>query len=56
MERNFMIKSIILLFLVGCISNYSITMVHSQGTASDVVDETSTAAPKNDLSPTISIP
>lgn len=33
---------------------YSITMVHTQGTATDVVDEVDT--PKADLSPTFTIP
>lgn len=48
----------ILLFLSlgACTSNYSITMVHSEGVATDVVDETDTATPTNDISPTLSIP
>ena len=33
---------------------YSITMVHTEGTASDVVDETATNTPN--VSPTIKIP
>lgn len=40
------------LFLSSC--SYSITMVHTQGQATDVVDETQTAEP--DISPTLSVP
>ncbi len=38
--------------LTSC--TYSITMVHTQGQATDVVDEVDT--PKADLSPTFTIP
>ena len=38
--------------LTSC--TYSITMVHTQGTATDVVDEVDT--PKANLSPTFTIP
>jgi len=38
--------------LGGC--TYSINMVHTEGSASDVVDETQ--APTDDISPTLSIP
>lgn len=34
--------------LTGC--NYSITMIHTEGQASDVVDETATATPTTSLS------
>ncbi len=39
-------------FLFSC--TYSINMVHTEGSASDVVDEEQTATP--DISPTLSIP
>jgi hypothetical protein len=48
--------TLLLLSLGACTSNYSITMVHSEGVATDVVDETDTATPTNDISPTLSIP
>ncbi len=48
--------TLLFLSLGACTSNYSITMVHSEGMASDVVDETDTATPTNDISPTLSIP
>lgn len=35
---------------------YSITMVHTQGQATDVVDETASNTPSTSVSPTISIP
>jgi hypothetical protein len=42
--------------LTACTMNYSINMVHSEGIASDVVDDTKTATPTTDISPTLSIP
>lgn len=52
-----MIKYILLFFLpfilVGC--TYSITMVHTQGKASDVVDETATNTPSTSVTPSVSI-
>ena len=42
----------VLLFLSSC--TYSITQVHTEGTATDVVDETATNTPN--VSPTVSIP
>lgn len=36
------------LFLTGC--SYSITMVHTEGSAQDVVDETATNTPTTDVS------
>ena len=39
-------------YLTGC--TYSITMVHTEGTASDVVDETATNS--TDVSPDIKLP
>ena len=41
-----------MLALSGC--TYSITMVHTEGSASDVVDETST--PTSSVSPNVNIP
>jgi hypothetical protein len=41
-----------MLALSGC--TYSITMVHTEGTASDVVDDTDT--PTSTISPNINIP
>lgn len=54
---NLMLKLILCMlscvfFLSSC--TYSITMVHTQGQATDVVDEAQTAQP--DVSPTVSLP
>lgn len=49
---KYLIWSVLLLILAGC--TYSITMVHTQGEAQDVVDETATNAP--DVSPNIVLP
>jgi len=43
-----------MLYLTGC--TYSITMVHTEGQAADVVDETATNTPSTSVTPTISIP
>lgn len=40
------------MLLTGCV--YSINMVHSEGTATDLIDENQTASP--DISPTIALP
>lgn len=48
--------TLLFLSMGACTSNYSINMVHSEGVATDVVDETDTATPTNDISPTLSIP
>lgn len=40
--------------LTAC--TYSITMVHTEGTATDVVDETATNTPSTSVTPTVSIP
>lgn len=42
------------LCLTAC--TYSITMVHTQGEATDVVDETATNTPSTTVSPTVSVP
>lgn len=42
------------LCFVAC--TYSITMVHTEGTATDVVDETATNTPSTSVTPTVSIP
>lgn len=49
-------KKLFLLGLVACLTGctYSITQVHTQGTATDVVDETAT--PSTSVTPTVSIP
>jgi hypothetical protein len=48
------------IYLIGilCFTSctYSITMVHTEGTASDVVDETATNTPSTSVTPTVSIP
>lgn len=44
----------ICILLSGC--TYSITMVHTQGQAEDVVDETATNTPSTSVTPTVSIP
>ena len=41
-----------LMLLSGC--TYSVTLVHTSGSASDVIDETST--PSTSVSPTINVP
>ncbi len=46
--------TVTILFLVSC--TYSITMVATEGTASDVVDETATNTPSTTVSPKLSIP
>jgi hypothetical protein len=43
---------ILFLLMAGC--TYSITMVHTQGEASDVVDEQQT--PSTQISPNLSVP
>lgn len=43
---------IMIISVTGC--TYSINMVHTEGTASDVVDETDEVEPE--ISPTLSIP
>jgi len=50
----FCIFSVAMLSFTGC--TYSITMVHTEGTATDVVDETATNTPSTSITPTVSIP
>lgn len=53
--KNYFIKAIIciiILFVVSCTVNVS--MAHTEGTASDVIDDTATTSP--DISPTIDLP
>jgi len=40
--------------LTSC--TYSITMVHTQGSATDVVDETASNTPSTSVTPTIAVP
>ncbi len=53
-----MIKYLMLLCTIivctGC--TYSITMVHTQGEAQDVVDETATSSPSTSVSIPVSMP
>ena len=51
---NKFISLLTCLFLTSC--TYSITMVHTQGEATDVVDETATNSPSTSMTPTVSIP
>lgn len=44
---------LLILCLGGC--SYSITMVHTEGTASDVVDETASNTPSTSLSVPVSV-
>lgn len=50
-----LISIIAMLSLVGC-TTYSVTMVHSQGSASDVVDETQAPSTSTTVSPNVSVP
>lgn len=52
MRQVFIISTLAGLLLVGC--TISMTMVHTQGTASDVVDEEQ--APVNEVKPSLTIP
>lgn len=51
---SFLTLKVIAMFLTSC--TYSITMVHTQGEATDVVDETASNTPSTSVSPNISIP
>lgn len=58
MKKLFVLKYILLLplaFLTGC-TTYSVTMVHSEGVATDVVDETQTQSPSTSVEATASVP
>lgn len=58
MKKLFVLKSISMLFfclLTGC-TTYSVTMVHSEGVATDVVDETQTQSPSTSVEATASVP
>lgn len=46
---------ILLVLMVGC-TTYSVTMVHSTGQASDVVDETQTQSPSTSITATTTLP
>jgi hypothetical protein len=52
--KHLFISSALLLNLSSC--NYSITMIHTEGQASDVVDETDTLTPSTNISLPISTP
>lgn len=49
---NYILISASALTLTSC--SYNISMVHTEGQASDVIDETTTQTP--DISPTLTIP
>jgi hypothetical protein len=49
---RYLIWGVLLSILAAC--TYSITMVHTEGEAADVVDETATNSP--DISPEITVP
>lgn len=51
---KYLISLLIGSMLTAC--TYSITMVHTEGTATDVVDETATNTPSTSVTPTVSIP
>lgn len=54
--KRFIFKVTGIFCLISAITSctYSINMIHSEGTATDMIDENQ--APSTDLSPTISIP
>lgn len=52
--RGYLISLVILPLMTAC--TYSITMVHTEGQATDVVDETATNTPSTSVTPTVSIP
>lgn len=54
--NKIILPTLLFLSMSACTFNYSITMVHSQGVATDVVDETDTTTPTTSISPTLSIP
>lgn len=51
MKKNLLIYIAIFSLLTGC--TYSISMVHTEGSASDVIDETQSAHPSTDANLTI---
>lgn len=52
MKINLLMIGVILLLCSGC--TYTITQVHTEGTASDVVDETDTVTPSTNVTVPIS--
>lgn len=52
--KNFRLSVFLTFSLILCSCTYSINQIHTDGTASDVLDETQSATP--DISPTITIP
>jgi len=53
MLKNLFLTGATLLLLSGC--TYSITMVHTEGQATDVVDETATNTPSTSVSVPVSV-
>lgn len=45
-----------ILFLTSCTYSVTNTMAHTQGTATDLIDDTQSQTPTSSVSPTISIP
>jgi hypothetical protein len=55
-RQDFRMINLVFILIIPCLAacTYSITQVHTEGVASDVVDETQTAQP--DVSPTLQVP
>ena len=53
MKKKLFTTGVALLLLSGC--TYSITMVHTEGEAQDVVDETATNTPSTSVSVPVSV-
>jgi hypothetical protein len=45
---------LVCILLSSC--SFNVSMAHTQGTATDVIDDTASNTPKTDISPDISIP
>ncbi len=56
MKLLYLIMCLNLSILLSSCCTYSITMVHTQGEASDVVDDTDNNTPNTTISPNLSIP
>lgn len=56
MRLIYLILCLKITMLVSSCCTYSITMIHTQGEAADVVDETENNTPSTTISPNLSIP
>lgn len=56
MDKIFLAVVFLVFLMVLEACTYSITMVHTEGQASDVVDETSTNTPSTSVNPNFNIP